>query len=120
MTNIVTATSIVQGVSLVKLSTTSATLILDNPASSGSTIMITSIIITNEDTTNTTNITVSRYNQDAIGGTAYPLLNQIDISPGSPFQLLEHPIFLEEDRSIGAQAEVANDMLVQIDYVVIS
>ena len=114
------ATNIVPGTALVKLSTTAATALVNNAVSSGTLIMVTSIVIVNEDTANTTYITVSRYSQDDIGGTAYHLLNQVDIAPGSPLQLLEHPIFLDEDKSLGATAEAANDMVVQVDYLTFS
>ena len=118
--NIANATSILAQKSLVKLSSTSPTALVNNAASSGTLVIILSVIITNEDTVNTTHISVNRYSQDDIGGTAYPILNQQDIAPGAPLQLLEHPIFLDEDCSLGATAEAANDMVCEVDYLVIS
>lgn len=114
------ATNIVPGSQQTKLSSTSLTTILNNAASSGTLIMVTSIVICNEDTANTTYITITRHSQDDVGGTAYNIMNQVDIAPGYPLQLLEHPIFLDEDKSLGATAEAANDMVVTVDYLVFS
>lgn len=116
-TDVNDSTNIVPKDSLVKLTGTSATSLVSNAAASGKILVVTSIIITNEDTVNTTYISVNRYSAAALGGTAYPMINQQDIAPGAPLQLLAHPIFLLEDRSLGATAEVANDMVVQVDYV---
>lgn len=116
--DISSATTSTPGTVLLKLSSTSLTSLLDNAAASGEIILVTSIIITNEDTANTTYITLERYSQDALGGTAYPILKQQDIVPGVPFQVLEHGIWLDEDKSLGVTAEAANDMVIQVDYVV--
>lgn len=116
-TDVNDSTNIVPKDSLVKLSSTSATSLVSNAAASGKILMVISILCTNEDTANTTNLTVNRYSAAALGGTAYPILNLTPVAPGTPLQLLEHPIFLVEDRSLGATAAVANDHLVQVDYV---
>lgn len=120
--NIVDVTTITGKTVTVDLSTTSATQIVSNAASSGMVYKINSLYVANDDGTNNANITINLYSQDDIGGTAYQLANTITVPADSTLVVIDKnaPIYLEEDKSLGATASASNDLNVICSYEEIS
>jgi hypothetical protein len=120
--NIVNVSTIIGKSATVALSSTSATAIVSNAASSGKVFKINMIQIANVDGTNACDATVNLYSQDDIGGTAYALAKTISVPADASLVVLDKStaVYLEEDRSIGAIAGTANDLTVVVSYEEIS
>lgn len=102
----------------VSLTTTNATLIVENAASSGKVYKINMITVANVDGTNACDITVSKYSEDNIGGTAYPIVSTISVPADATLIVLDKTtaLYLKEDESIGATASAANDLVVTCSW----
>lgn len=102
----------------VALSTTSATVVLNNAASSGLSLKVVSLRATNEDGTNPCEITLTRNSADDGAGTAYDLASTIDVPADTAIDLIteDTPVALEEDSSLVATAENANDIVITVSY----
>lgn len=120
--NIVNVTTITGKTVPVALSSTNPTTIVNNPASSGKVLKVNSLYVANVDGTNDCDVTISVYSQDDIGGTAYPIASTVSVPADSTIVVIdkESSIYLEEDRSIGAIAEAANDLVLTPSYEEIS
>lgn len=120
--NIVNVTSIYGKSAVVDLSTTSATSVLSNAASSGKVFKINSLIVSNVDGTSAADITVSYYSAATIGGTATQIVSTVSVPADSSLVVIDKntSIYLEEDKSIGATAGSASDLKVLISYEDIS
>tara|TARA_R110002072_G_scaffold203149_1_gene361116 strand:- start:981 stop:1355 length:375 start_codon:yes stop_codon:yes gene_type:complete len=120
--NIVNVATITGKTATVALSSTNATAIVSNAASSSKVFKINNVIVSNVDGTNAADITINLYSQDDIGGTAYAVASTISVPADSTLVVLDKntALYLEEDKSIGAQASVANDLVVVISYEEIS
>jgi len=116
--NIVNVTAIYGENSLTALSTTSATSIVSNAASSGKVYKINSIIVANVDGASAADITVSVYNQAALGGTAFPLASTVSVPADATLVVIDKntSIYLKENQSIGATAATANDLVVTASW----
>ncbi len=120
--NIVNVTTIIGKSAVVDLTTTSATAVVSNAASSGKVFKINSLVVSNVDGTNAADITVSYYSEDDIGGTATQIVSTISVPADATLVVIDKntSIYLEEDRSIGATAGAANDLKVLVSYEEIS
>ena len=120
--NIVNVTDIRGKTAVVDLSTTNATLVVENVASSGKIFKLNSIIVSNVDETNAANVTVSLYSEDNIGGTATEIVSTVSVPADSSLVVIskDTSIYLEEDKSIGATASAASDLKVVCSYEEIS
>ena len=120
--NIVDVTTITGKSAVVSLTTTSATAVVSNAASSGKVFKINSLVVSNVDGTNAADITVSYYSEDDIGGTATEIVSTISVPADATLVVIDKntSIYLEEDRSIGATAGAANDLKVLVSYEEIS
>jgi hypothetical protein len=120
--NIVNVTAIYGKSAVVDLTTTNATLVVENTAASGKVFKINSLIISNVDGTNAADITVSLYSEDNIGGTASQIVSTVSVPADSSLVVIDKntSFYLEEDKSIGATAGSANDLKVIISYEDIS
>ena len=120
--NIVNVTTITGKANVVDLTTTSATAVVSNPASSGKVFKINSLVVSNVDGTNAADITVSYYSEDDIGGTATQIVSTVSVPADASLVVIDKntSIYLEEDRSIGATAGSANDLKVVVSYEEIS
>jgi hypothetical protein len=120
--NIVNVTTITGKSAVVSLTTTSATAVVSNAASSGKVFKINSLVVSNVDGTNAADITVSYYSEDDIGGTATEIVSTISVPADATLVVIDKntSIYLEEDRSIGATAGTANDLKVLVSYEEIS
>jgi hypothetical protein len=120
--NIVNVTDIRGKTAVVDLTTTNATLVVENAASSGKVFKINSLIVSNVDGTNAADITVSLYSEDNIGGTATQIVSTVAVPADASLVVIDKStsIYLEEDRSIGATAGAASDLKVVCSYEEIS
>lgn len=120
--NIVGVSTITGKTAYVALSTTSATQLVSNAASSGKVFKINMIQVTNVDGTNACDISIDFHNQDDIAGTGYGLASTISVPADASLVVLDKntAIYLEEDRSISATAGTANDLEVIVSYEEIS
>jgi hypothetical protein len=120
--NIVNVATITGKTAVANLTTTSATAVVSNPASSGKVFKVNSLIVTNVDGTNAADITVSFYSQDDIGGTATEIVSTVSVPADASLIVIDKntAIYLEEDKSIGATAGSASDLKVVCSYEEIS
>ena len=120
--NIVNVTSIIGKSAVVDLTSTSATSVLSNAASSNKVFKIESLIVANVDGTNAADITINYYTAAALGGTASQIVSTVSVPADSSLVVIDRntSIYLEEDKSIGATAGSANDLKVLISYEDIS
>ena len=120
--NIVNVTTITGKSAVVDLTTTSATAVVSNAASSGKVFKINSLVVSNVDGTNAADITISYYSEDDIGGTATQIVSTVSVPADSSLVVIDKntSIYLEEDRSIGATAGSASDLKIVVSYEEIS
>jgi len=120
--NIVNVTTITGKSAVVSLTTTNATAVVSNAASSGKVFKINSLVVSNVDGTNAADITISLYSEDDIGGTATEIVSTVSVPADASLIVIDKntSIYLEEDRSIGATAGSSNDLKVVVSYEEIS
>lgn len=115
--NIVNVTAIYGNTSTTALSTTSATSLVSNTASSGKVFKIDNIVVANTTSTAAT-ITINVYSAAALGGTAYPIASAISV-PGNATLIVTDKstaFYLLEDKSIGATAGTSNALVVTASW----
>ena len=100
-----------RGISLKSLETS-------EPVLSGKVYKINVITVANVDGTNACDITISKYDEDNIGGTAYPIVSTISVPADATLIVLDKTtaLYLKEDESIGATAGTANDLVVTCSW----
>jgi len=120
--NIVNVSTITGKSFYLALSTTSATELVSNAASSGKVFKINMIQVANVDGTNACDVTVDYHTQDDIGGTAYSLVSTVSVPADASLVVVDKntALYLEEDRSISVTAGTANDLEVLVSYEEIS
>ena len=120
--NIVNVSTITGKTDVVDLSTTNATAVVSNAASSGKVFKINSLYVSNVDGSSAAEITVSLYSEDDIGGTATQIASTISVPADATVVIIDKnsSIYLEEDKSIGATASSASDLKVVCSYEEIS
>jgi hypothetical protein len=120
--NIVNVSTITGKTAYVALSSTAATELVSNAASSGKVFKINMIQIANVDGTNACDVTVDLHSQDDIGGTAFSLISTASVAADSSLVVVDKntAIYLEEDKSISATAGTASDLEVIVSYEEIS
>ena len=120
--NIVNVSTITGKTVVVDLSTTSATAVVSNAASSGKVFKINSLYVSNVDGSSAAEITVGIYSEDDIGGTATEIASTISVPADATVVIIDKnsSIYLEEDKSIGATAGSASDLKVVCSYEEIS
>jgi len=116
--NIVNIAAIYGNNASVALSTTSATSLVSNAASSGKVFKINAIIVANVDGSTAADITINKYSAAALGGTAFPIASTISVPADATLIVLDKTtsIYLKENESIGATAAVANDLVVTCSW----
>ena len=120
--NVVNGATITAKSAMVALSSTSATSVVSNAASSGKVFKINMIQIANVDGTNACDVTVDMHSAAAGGGTAYSLVATASVPADSSLIAVDKntALYLEEDRSITVTAGTANDLEVIVSYEEIS
>lgn len=116
--NLLNITSVIGVTTAVGLSTTADIVFLSNADASGKVLKINTIIASNIDGTNNADITV-RYNLSAAGaGTSIPIANTITVPADSSLVIIgkDNPIYIEENRSLTAQASAIDDISIICSY----
>jgi len=120
--NIVNVSTITGKTDQVALSSTSATTLLSNAASSGKVVKVNTIIVANVDGTNACDVTVDLHSAAAGGGTAFSIVSTASVPADASLVALDKStaIYLEEDMSITVTAGTANNLEVLVSYEEIS
>jgi len=120
--NIVNVATITGKTATVALSSTNATVLVTNAASSNKVFKINMIQVANVDGTNACDVTIDVHSQDDGAGTAYSLVSTASVAADSSMIVLDKntAIYLEEDKSITATAGTANDLEIIVSYEEIS
>lgn len=120
--NIVGVTTIVGITTFLNLSTTNATVLLSNAASSGKVFKVNTIVVANVDGAVAADITVKLHNAAAGAGTSFALASTVAVTQDSTLVALDKAssIYLEENRSITVTASAANDLDVVCSFEEIS
>jgi hypothetical protein len=92
--------------------------LINNAAASGKVYKINSIVAANVDGTAAADITIKIFSQDDLGGTGTAIASTISIPPDASLIVTDKTtsFYLLEDRSIGATASVANDIVVTCSW----
>jgi hypothetical protein len=116
--NIVNVAAIYGNNSSTSLTTTNATAIVNNAASSGKVFKVNMITVANVDGTNAADITINKYSQDDLGGTAYAIVSTVSVPADATLIVLDKTtaLYLKEDESIGATAGTASDLVVTASW----
>lgn len=116
--NIVNVTTIYGNTSNTSLTTTSATSLVNNASGSGKVYKINSIVVANVDGTNAADITINVYSAASLGGTAFPIASTISVPADATLIVTDKTtsFYLLEDRSIGATAGTASDLVVTCSW----
>ena len=119
--NIVNVSAIYGNVNSASLTTTSATSLVSNAASSGQVLKIDSIVVANT-TGSTANITINVYSAASLGGTAYPIASSIAVPAYSTLIVTDKStsFYLMENMSVGATAGTASALVATITWEQIS
>jgi hypothetical protein len=119
--NIINATTIYGDNVSVSLTTTSATSVLSNAASSGKVYKIESLVVANT-TASAANITINVYSAAALGGTAYALCSTVSVPANASLIVIDKTtmLYLKENQSVGATAGTANALIVTASWEDIS
>ena len=120
--NIVNITSMIGRTNTTSLTTTSATNILNNAASSSKVLRVTLVRAVNVDGSNAADITISLYSAASLGGTQTELIQAEEVAINTNLDVItkDTPLYLEEDTSLGATASAANDIKMIVTYEEIS
>lgn len=116
--NIVGVTSIIGLTTAVSgISSTASTVILSNAASSNLVFKLNTLFASNS-TSNATTVTVKFFNGAAGAGTSVAIASTITIPTGSSLVIVgkDNPIYIEENRSIGAQAGAGSAIDIVASY----
>jgi hypothetical protein len=119
--NIVNVTSIIGITTAVGLSTTAVTTFLSNADASGKVLKINTVVAAGIGTAQG-NITLKYHLAAAGAGTSIALANSITVPTGASLVIIgkDNPIYLEEDRSLTAQASAADNIAIVCSYEDIS
>ena len=110
--NLASATSVLVGNALLRLTSTSATQVVSNAASSGKAYLIDSLIVSNLDGANAADITIDLFASATNTGTATKIAHTITVPADATLIVIskENPISLMEAQSIYATASAADDL----------
>lgn len=119
--NIVNVTTILGNTSSTLISSTAdpfATALASNAASSGKVYKINSIVAANVDGTSACDITIKIFSAAALGGTGTAIASTISVPADATLIITDKTtsFYLLEDKSIGATAGVANDIVVTVSW----
>ena len=119
--NIVNVTTILGNTSTNLISSTAdpfATALVNNAASSGKVYKINSIVVANVDGSTAADITIKIFSQDDLGGTGTAIASTISVPADATLIVTDKTtsFYLLEDRSIGATAGTASDLVVTASW----
>ena len=119
--NIVNVTTILGNTSTNLISSTAdpfATALVNNAAGSNKVYKINSIVAANVDGTSAADITIKIFSQDDLGGTGTAIASTISVPADATLIITDKTtsFYLLEDRSIGATAGSASDIVVTCSW----
>jgi len=119
--NIVNVTTILGNTSTLLISYTAdpfATALVSNAASSGKVYKINSIVAANVAGTSAADIAIKIFSAAALGGTGTAIASTISVPPDASLIVTDKTtsFYLLEDKSIGATASAANDIVVTCSW----
>jgi hypothetical protein len=119
--NIVSVTNILGNTSTNLISSTAnpfATALVSNAASSGKVYKINSIVAANVDGSSACDITIKIFSAAALGGTGTAIASTISVPADATLIITDKTtsFYLLEDKSIGATASAANDVVVTVSW----
>ena len=119
--NIVNVSAIYGNTSSFLISSTAnpfATALINNPASSGKIFKINSIVVANVDGTSAADITINLFSQDDLVGTGTALASTVSVPADATLIVTDKStgFYLLENKSIGATASAANDLVVTCSW----
>lgn len=119
--NIVAVTNIVGNTSTTLISSTAdpfATALASNAAASGKVFKINSIVAANVDGSSACDITIKIFSAAALGGTGTAIASTISVPADATLIITDKTtsFYLLEDKSIGATASAANDVVVTVSW----
>ena len=119
--NLLSPTTINGKTVTVNLTSTSATSVLSNAASSGKALKVNALYVANTTASNAT-ITINQYSAAALGGTAFPIASAIIVPANATLVVIDKDayVYLEENTSLGATAGTANALQIVCSYEDIS
>ena len=119
--NLINATTINGKTTGANLTTTSATTVLNNPASSGKCLKVNTFNVANYGGT-AANVTIQWNNAANLGGTSYSIAGSVNVPANSTLNIIDKTsqYYLEENQSLGATAGTANTLIVTCSYEDIS
>jgi hypothetical protein len=123
--NIVNVTSILGNTSTNLISSTAnpfATALVSNAAASGKVYKINSIVVSNVDGLVAADITIKIFSEDDLGGTGTEIVSTVSVPADASLIVTDKTttFYLLEDKSIGATASAANDLVVTCSWEEIS
>lgn len=119
--NLIGATTINGKTTGANLTNTSATLVLNNAASSGKCLKVNTLNVCNYGAA-AANIGVSFYSGASLGGTGYSIAANVIVPAGATINIIDKSsqYYLEENTSLGATAVTGNTFIVTVSYEDIS
>lgn len=119
--NILDVSTIYGNTSTLLISSTAnpfATALVNNAAASGKVYKINSIVVSNVDGTSAANITIQIFSQDDLGGTGTAIASTISVPANTTLIITDKTtsFYLLEDKSLGATASSANDLVVTCSW----
>jgi hypothetical protein len=116
--NLAAVTSVYAANAQLLLTSTSATQLITNAASSGKVYLIDSIVVSNVDGTNAADISVVRFNSATNTGTAFPICSTVVVPADASLIVVgsDNKINLTENESIYVTASAANDLVVDANW----
>ena len=119
--NIIGATTINGKTLGTSLTTTTATTVLNNAASSGKCLKVNTLNVSNYGSS-AVNVTVGYYNAANVGGTMFQIVGNVSVPGNSTLNVIDKTsqYYLEENSSLGATASASNTLCVTCSYEDIS
>jgi len=116
--NIANVAAIYGNTSSTSLTTTNATSIVSNAADSGKIYKINTIMVANIDGSSAADITINLYSAAALGGSATAIASTISVPADSTLIVTDKTtsFYLLENKSIGATAGTASDLVVTCSW----
>lgn len=98
------------------------TVLLNNAASSGKALQVTTLYVSNIDGSNAVDVTVQVHSEDDGAGTGYAICSTVAVPADATLVVVskDTPIWLEEDRSIVVTPSASDDLEVVCSYLEIS
>jgi hypothetical protein len=119
--NIVNVSTIYGNTSSTLISSTAdpfATALINNAAASGKVYKINSIVVANVDGSSAADVTIKIFSEDDLGGTGTAIASTISVPADATLIVTDKStsFYLLEDKSIGATASAANDLVVTCSW----